>query len=313
MAMTLAESAKYSQEYLYPKVVEEILKVSPILTKIPFVEVRGTALRVDYEDESNPSTVNFYGPNEQIVGGEGLLLQRDFSLTRLIGDAQVDNLLRKSRSNPIDIMAEQLKLKSKAMAHKFEKTLIYGGTPLTNEFNGLHSSSILVAGQTVKLGTVATGAPLTTTALDQMLDLVAVGGMPDVIVMNRNILRRLSAYLRTLGSHQSERDEYGNLWTSWQGVPIAASDFITQLEAIATDATYDSTGVGVTSTVFALRFGAGDGLVGIQSGSIATEKFGNLENFDGTKIRLKWYCGMALYQSKAIAAITGVTDAAVSA
>jgi hypothetical protein len=309
--MTLAESAKYSQEKMYPKVVEEILKTSPLLNKVPFIEVNGTALRVDYEDESNPSTVAFYGANEQIAGSEGLLLQKDFALTRLIGDAQVDNLLLKSRSNPIDIMAEQVRLKSKALAHKFEDCTVYGGTG--NEFNGLHSSSILATAQTIKLGSVATGAALQIEHLDRAMDLVSVGGPPDLIVMNRNILRRLSAYLRTVGSYQSERDEYGNLWVSWQGVPIAASDFITQTEAIATDATYSAKTGGVTSTVFVLRLGAGDGLCGIQSGSIKTEKFGNLENFDGSKVRLKWYCGVALFQWKAIAAITGITDAAVTA
>lgn len=38
MPMTLAESAKYSQEKMYPKVVEEILKVSYLLKRVPFID-----------------------------------------------------------------------------------------------------------------------------------------------------------------------------------------------------------------------------------------------------------------------------------
>jgi len=307
MPMTLAESAKYSQEKLYPKVIEEILKVSYLLKRVPFIELNGTSLRVTYEDVANPSTMAFYGANEQIVESTGQLLQKDFSLTRLMGDAQVDNMLRKSRSNPIDIMAEQLRLKSKALAHAFETCVVYGGTG--NEFNGLHASTIMASGQIIKEATDATPLVLEAPHLDELVDKVAISGKPDVLLMNRQMLRTLTQYLRGKSMYQDSRDEYGDYWVVWNGVPIAVTDFITSTELCDGSGDFSAKTGGVGTSIFALRFGAGDGLCGIQSGNIVTEQFGRLEDYDGTKVRMKWYCGMALYASTAVAVIQNINPA----
>jgi hypothetical protein len=310
--MTLVEANKYSQDKMYNKIVEEVLRVSPLLNKTPHEEIEGNALSVDYEDEDNMSDAEFIAVNDVVPESVGQNLQKTFSLTTLIGDAKVNKLLAKTRSNKIDIWADQIKKKAKAIAHKWEQAMIYGGATGTNEFNGLHSSSILVAGQTVELATGSVGAALSTTKLDELCDLVSIGGPPDLLIMNRKILRRLSLYLRTIGSYRTERDQFGRYWAYWQDVPIAVSDYLLQTEAVVGTSYSDSTG-GLTSSIFCVRFGTGDGLCGIQSGSIVTEKMGQMERYDASLVRLKWYCGLALYQSKAIAAITGVTDAAVSA
>jgi hypothetical protein len=313
MPMTLTESAKYTQSKLYQKIVEEIVKASPIMTKLPFIEVPGTSLTVNYEDVDTPTGVDFYGVNDTITESTGGILQKTFSLTKLIGDAEVDNFIKKSRSNIFDIWAEQIKLKAKAMAHKMEQTLIYGGASGSNEFNGLHSSTLMPAAQRVHAGSSSTGDGLTTTQLDELCDLVSVGGAgPDLIIMNRKILRRLSQYLRTVGSYQTTRDEWGNLWHYWQDVPIMPSDFLLQTETIS-GSTYALPTTGACSSVFAMRFGAGDGLCGIQSGGLHTEKFDKLERKDASLVRMLWYVGLALFQSEAVARIDGILDEAITA
>jgi hypothetical protein len=313
MAMTLAQSAYYTTTKLYPKIVEEILGVSPLQKLLPHEEIVGTDLSVTYEDTANPSTAGFYGVNDTIAENTGGVAQTTFGLTTLIGDAEVNELVAKTRSNVIDVWQAQIKMKSKAIARAYEKCLIYGTGSGNNEFKGLHSSSILTAAQTIEKASGSTAAAMTIADLDKAVDLVAVGGQPDLILCNRNLRRRITAYLRTVGSYQTERDKYGNNWEVWNGIPIVVSDFITQTEGY-TGGSYSATAASSSATsLFVIRLGSGDGLCGIQNGGITIEPPRPMENKDSKKLRIKWYCGLALYQQEAIAAITGISDAAVTA
>lgn len=308
MAITLAQSAVLSQDKLVKGIIEELIKESPLMGKLPFVELVGNALAVNREKTDSMGNVSF-----QAVGGvwqesTAEFEQFTFPLKVLGGDADVDNLIQRSRSNINDQMAAQVKVKTKLMAHEFEDALIYGDSTLTNSFDGLHK--LVVSGQQLHAGSGTTGAGLTIVLLDQLMDLVR-GGRPDMLVMNRPIRRRLTQYLRSVGSYVTERDDFGNLWEFWQDVPIYATDFITQTETISGGAYAAKTG-GACSSLFAIRFGEGDGFVGIQNGGIETEVFPKLETKDATRTRIKWYVGTALYSTLAVARIDGITDVAVA-
>src|SRR5690606_17904692 len=139
--------------------------------------------------------------------------------------------------------------------------LVYGDSATSNEFDGLHKMISTLSGQQIHAGSGTTGGPLTTALMDQLVDLV-ISGEADFILMNKAIRRRMSQYLRTVGSYQTERTEYGNYWVMWQEVPILVTDFLLQTEAISGNAYSAKTG-GATSSVFAVHLGEGDGLVGI--------------------------------------------------
>jgi hypothetical protein len=87
---------------------------------------------------------------------------------------------------------------------------------------------------------------------------------------------------------------------------------MTQTETISGNA-YATKAGGACSSIFAVRFGEGDGLIGIENGGIDTEVWEKLEAKDASRTRIKWYVGTALYSPLSIARIDGVTDAAVSA
>jgi len=97
----------------------------------------------------------------------------------------------------------------------------------------------------------------------------------------------------------------------WNEIPILISDYIVQTEAIDSN-DYLSKLNGATSSVFAVRFGEGDGMVGIQNGGIETQVWEKLETKDASRTRIRWYVGVALYTVQAVACIDGVTDAAMA-
>lgn len=309
MALTIEQAAVLSTNKIVKGITMEILKVSPMLTKLPFLPLSGNALQITRESATGQPTVAFRQVGGVWTESSGTVDTTTAVLKILGGDADVDNFLKQTLSNENDQMAVQLKMKSKAMAKEWEETMIYGVASGSNEFDGLHA--LMPSTQEIPLGTSATGAPLTTNAMDRLVDAI-LGGKPDMILMNKQIRRRFSEYLRGVGSYQTQRDAYGNYFVMWNEVPIMVSDYLLQTETIATNVYSAPTG-GATSTVFAVRFGEGDGLVGIQNGGITTEVFPKLETKDASRVRIKWYCGTALFQTTAIACITGVTDAAVSA
>jgi hypothetical protein len=310
MALSLLEAQNLSQNLLVKGVVEEMINESPLIKRLPFQNLVGNALAINREDVSNMGSVSFKAIGDILTDSEAQFTQVTYSLTTLTGDCDVDNLIQKSMSNINDQMAQQIKIKSKLMANAFETCAVYGDDTNSNEFDGLHN---LVDGtnMAVHAGTTTTGAALTLALLDELCDKVR-GGKPDMILMNRNIRRRLSAYLRTVGSYATDRDKYGDLWMYWQDIPIVVSDFITQTETISDSAYAAKTG-GACSSIFAIRFGEGDALCGLQNGAIETQQWDRLENKNASRTRLLWYCGLALYGTKAVARLDGVTDAAMSA
>jgi hypothetical protein len=62
------------------------------------------------------------------------------------------------------------------------------------------------------------------------------------------------------------------------------------------------------STIYALKFGE-DGLAGLTSpGGLQIERVGSLETKDATRIRVKWYVALALFNSLKLAKLIGVRD-----
>jgi hypothetical protein len=63
MALTLAEAAKLSNDMLMQGVVETIVKESPILQRLPFIEIVGNGLT--YNQENVLPTIDFYDVGER--------------------------------------------------------------------------------------------------------------------------------------------------------------------------------------------------------------------------------------------------------
>lgn len=293
MALTLAESAKLSQDMLQRGVIETIIEDSPVLQVLPFINVEGNSFK--YNQENTLGAANFYSVNGTWTEATATFTQKTATLAILGGDADVDNFIQRTRSNIQDQRAIQTQLKAKSVARKFEETFILGDTLVdANAFDGVRK--LVPAAQTISAG--ANGGSLTLALLDQLIDLVK-GGKPDMLLMSKRTRRKLKSLLQ-VSAHYIERGEsaFGRQVMMYDGIPVEASDWVPDDEV-------EGTGNGLSS-VYAIHFSEADGLVGLQNGGIEVVDIGQLESKDAQRVRIRWYVSIALLRDSAIARLKAV-------
>lgn len=292
MALTLTEGAKLSNDVVRAGVIGTIVKDSPILQRLPFIDLVGNALT--YNRENAAAGAAWYAVGDTWSEGTPTFTQVQTTLKILGGDADVDQYIAMTRNNVQDLEAAVLELKAKAVRYEYEDAFIAGdGT--SNKISGLKSS--VIAGQTITMA--ANGGALTLAKLDELVDLIRPG-QPDLLLMSRRTRRQLTALVRTSGAFMDTRQtEFGTFQEFYAGVPLGVSDFIpdTETEGTATNA----------SSIYALRFGEG-AIAGLQGpGGLLVERVGNLETKDAVRWRIKWYTGLAVFSDLALARLKGVT------
>jgi len=232
MALTLAEAAKLSNDMLVQGVVETIVKESPVLQRLPFIEIVGNGLT--YNQEKTLPSVDFYDVGDTWVESTPTFEQKTAQLKIMGGDADVDNFLKSTRSNIQDLEAAVVELKAKAVKDKFEEIFVYGdSTANPKAFDGLRKLiNTGVAGSQV-IAMADAGATLTLAKLDELIDAVK-GGKPDMLIMSRRSRRKLNALVRAAGGMmETDRDKWGNFIQFWDGIPIGVNDWILDTHVVA--------------------------------------------------------------------------------
>jgi hypothetical protein len=309
VALTLSDAQLFTVNMVKKGVLKVIIKDSIVLSKMPFIDIVGNAYQ--YLRELTLGVASFYNPLDTWNEATPTFVQKTASIKIMGGDADIDEFLKATRSDKTDIESEVIEAKAKGIKHTFLDAFFYGSVSAdAKSFDGLHAihQGADMAGQTINQGTGAVGAPVTINNLDVLVDL-GKDGKPDCLLMTRNIRRRLTQHYRAAGSINTGRDEYGTFVMQHNEIPVYAEDFLLQTEAIAANTFTAKTG-GLTSSVFAVRFGTND-LVGLQNGGLETKKLGQLELKDAQRWRIKWYVGMALMRQISSARIDGITDAAI--
>ena len=306
MALTLAEASKLCNDVLLQGVVETIVKESPILQHLPFIEIVGNGLT--YNQEKTLPNIDFYDVGDTWAESTPTFEQKTANLKIMGGDADVDNFLKATRSNIQDLETSVIELKAKALRDKVEETFIYGDL-VTNakQFDGLRVliDTTTASEQVIAMGD--TGATLTLDKLDELIDAVK-GGKPDMLLMSRRSRRKINALVRAAGGMvDTDRDTWGNFIQLWDGIPIGVNDWILDTHVLVDGLETATTG-GTCSTIYVIQFGEG-ALCGLTSpGFLQVEPIGPLENKDASRTRVKWYCSLALFSSVKAAALIGVQD-----
>ncbi len=96
-------------------------------------------------------------------------------------------------------------------------------------------------------------------------------------VRNVSALRRASGNLL-----ETEVDAFGQRALFYDGLPLVVDEFVS-------DAQTKGTSGAVCSSVYAVKFGQGAGVMGLEHGGIQVETIGELETKDATRHRIKWY------------------------
>jgi hypothetical protein len=293
MALTLVEASKLSNDTLVAGVVETIAQESPVLQRLPFTEIVGNGLT--YNRENVAPTAAFYDVGDTWTESTPTFTQVTATLKVMGGDADIDNFLKSTRSNIQDLEASIVQLKARAVRSLFDDTFVNGDDSVdTKSFDGI--DVLCPAGQTVSMGT--DGATLTLAKLDELVDTVK-GGKPDLLLMSRRTRRSLNVLARTSGSFlEADRDEFGQMVQFYDGIPIGINDYIADDQTVGES--------DDCSTVFALQLGEG-GLLGLTApGGLTVERVGSLETKDATRIRVKWYASLALFNTVKLAKLIGV-------
>jgi hypothetical protein len=287
-------------------VVETIVKDSPVLQKLPFIEIVGNGLT--YNRENTLPGIDFYDVGDTWDESTPTFTQVTANLKIMGGDADVDNFLKATRNNVQDLQAAVIELKAKALRQKFEETFIYGDSSVNSkQFDGLKKiiNTGQAGNQVIVMG--ASGDTLTLDKLDELIDAVK-GGKPDLLLMSRRSRRKINNLVREAGGMvESSQDSWGNFIQLWDGVPIGVNDFILDTHVVSGSVETATTG-GSSSTIYAVQLGEGAlcGLTG--PGYLQAEPIGSLETKDATRTRVKWYVSLALFSTIKAAALIGVQD-----
>lgn len=303
-SVTLVESAKLEQDMLVAGVIENVITINRMFEVLPFQDISGNALA--YNRENALGDIQRLGVGGTITAkAAATFTQVTSSLTKIIGDAEVDGLIQATRSNINDQKAVQIASKAKSAGRDYQDQLINGdGT--ADSFNGL--LDLCVAGQTVATG--ANGGALSFDFLDELMDLVIdKDGQVDYITTHARTLRSYMALLRGLGG-ASIGDTVtlpsGTQIPSYRAVPWFRNDYIPINQTKGTGSNQTTILAGTLDDGSMMHGIAG--LTAEGAAGIRIEEVGVAETKDETITRIKWYCGLALFSEKGLACADGITN-----
>lgn len=320
MALTLAESAKLSQNELQRGVVETFIEESPVLDRIPLMDIEGNAYA--YNTEATLPGIEFRAVNSAYTESTGTVNQATESLVILGGDADVDRFIVRTRGNLNDQRAIQTRMKVKAAAYKYQDAFINGDTGVdANSFDGLKKR--LTGTQVIDAGTngipvLGNGGTDVHAFLDQLDALIgAVPGKPDALYMNRLIRSKILSGLRRVNQYVTAADAPRDI-AGLPGMAVPTYNDVPLLDIGTKADGTDIIGVDETqgtasdsSSIYAVKFGRGEGdqaITGLTNGGVDVEDLGELQEKPAYRTRIEFYCGVAVF-GKGAARLRGVLNA----
>ncbi|WP_240361861.1 major capsid protein [Streptomyces sp. MBT27] len=179
--------------------IETFVQESPILDRLPLIQVQGNAYR--YNEESTLPGVPFRGVNEAYPESTGTLNQRIETLAILGGDADVDEFIAQTRGNINDQRAIQIIMKVKATSIHFSDQFFNGDVEVNPKgFDGLRKR--LFGGQVLDakgVDPVVNGHDFFD-ALDALVAQVrGIGGSNGALDMNAALRAKIESGFRRLG------------------------------------------------------------------------------------------------------------------
>ncbi|MCI3934438.1 major capsid protein [Streptomyces sp. AN091965] len=310
MTLTLAESAKLSQDDLRRGVIETFVQESPILDRLPLIDVEGNAYR--YNEESKLPGVSFRAVNEAYPESTGAVNQRIETLAILGGDADVDKFIAQTRGNINDQRAIQTTMKVKAASIHFADQFFNGDTAVNpNGFDGLRKR--LLGSQVLDakgLGPVANGYDFFD-ALDALTAQVrGINGANGALYMNAEIRAKIVSGFRRLGGGELLPAEIaGKRTVAWNGILLL--DAGQKLDGTDVLPLTAGTGGKQTGDIYAVRFGSSEAdaaVSGLTNGGIQVTDLGESHDKPVYRTRIDFYCGLALFGGRAAARLTGVLN-----
>ncbi len=231
MAITLAEAALATQDAIQAGVIDEFRQASPILEAMPFDDsftpgTNGGTMTYGYNRVITPAAAAFRDITADYTPSEAKTERKTADLKVFGGKYGIDRVLI-GTGGLYDQVAFQASQKVKAATKLFHDAVINGDSGVDSRvFDGL---DVAVAGSSTEYGIGAVVDLSTTAAIESNskafmddfdLFLAELDATPDVIAGNRRSIARMSAVARRLGLYASQRDEFGRMVSTVNGIPL---------------------------------------------------------------------------------------------
>jgi hypothetical protein len=309
-SLTLLEANKDSTNKLKKGVVSTLIQESPILEMIPFMGFEGNAIEVEVE-VSLPSP-EYRKVNETYSRSFGGNTKRMFGVAILGGEVFIDNFLLKVHSNKANAKAKQYRKFAKAMSRKWDMGF-FDGTGTADDFKGVNA--LIDEGLGQALLNASGGGALSLDKLDEAFDLHRSQSVPDVMLINRTLRRKITNLARTTVTGVSlidvGTDVFGRKVNMYNDAPmrIIGDDIdgnaLLDFDEDPGDATSDC------ASIYLVSFGEDENVYGLSGagGSMEVRDFGETESAPGHLGRVEWYPGLAIDNPYSIVRLYGITNA----
>lgn len=309
MPLTLLEYAKAmaAAEEVRANVVATFAVQTALLQQWPMQSIAGSAYK--HSAEAELPAVDFRGLNEAFNETSGKLTTQTDPLMNLGGDLDVDMFMVQTMGP--QRRAAELRMKLKAIAHKFALTIVKGDNATNGrEFTGLQKK--LIGDQ--KFSNDGAGGALSLAKLDEAIDRCED---PTHLLMSKALRRILTQAARdqNLGGQIVQQPaEFGRQFVTFRGLPIIEADDLGNSQPVLGFNESDSTQGGTdNSSIYVLSLGVGR-LSGIQSGPPDVRDLGEIDEKPVMRMRFSWNCnGCVLEHPRAAVRLAGVKDKAAVA
>jgi hypothetical protein len=314
MAMTIAQQAMIERNPLRKGVLMGLLEQSYIMQKLPFENLGALSTQV-VRWKTLPNSVAFRDLNEEFAEGTGDMEQLQEAVYDLGTDIDVDLLLTKDGNAIVDPRALQTKMQLKSISYFWNDQFINGDRAVTPKgFDGIKVRHANLVVDDAELEIDAAGLDMSEAGrvtadvhkfldyLDRLLYRVD-GGKADMLLMNDRGLLAFESAFRRAGLLDQTKDMFDRHITTFKGIPLVdlgvKADQTTKIIPNNFDAT-DRT------SIFAVKFGVGEYLHGIQQFAMDTRDIGELEDKPVLRTRIQWPCGLANWHRRSIARLRNV-------
>ena len=277
--LTLTEASKLIQNPLQRGVVETFARTSPVLERLPIMDVNGNAY--SYNVEQTLPGIAFRDCNTSYTESTGVVNPYTEKLYIMGGISSVDRALVKTQGSVNNIRAIHDNMKAKAAALTFTAKFFNGdNTTAATEFDGLKER--LTGDQALTY----TGT-LTLDKVDELIDGV-IGG-PTALFMSKATRRTVNALRRAAGqATEVVSDSFGRQIDAYAGIPIGVIEEDKDGAAILAD-----------GEIYAIRMGVQEYVSGLQAGGMEVIDLGL--NRTQYETLIEWICGIAVFHPKAAA------------
>jgi len=332
-AWTLAELSKIETDTLRKSVTDTLLMESNLMQLIPW-ETIGQLATTIVRVQDLPS-VGFRKINEGYAAAVGHFEQKVENIALMGCYLDCDKAIARAKNTIADARAIAQVMALKAMAYKFNDKFINGDPTVTvaghftqeDEFRGLalRVDEVVAEGYTEQkidnagtYGAARDAGILYATAdshnflnkIDQLIYSIK-GHSPDFLLMNKKMLLCLRAVLRKEKLLDNTRDMFDRVVDVYQGCRLVdigvKADQITEiiLNTEDPDSLYTATDP-VSTSIYAVKFGIGELLWGIQEYPLEVEDKGLLEAKPVYRTEVDWPLGLALADPRAVGRLYNV-------